>query len=77
MSVTALNHNSRLSDARERDLMRQAIAAGEATSIVDLCKSVLATLKKGVVALYDFVVDVAVAMDDARAKDRQFTGTQW
>ncbi|NYT36287.1 hypothetical protein ERD78_05340 [Allopusillimonas soli] len=77
MSVTALNHNSRLSDALERDLMRQAIAAGEATSIVDLCKSVLATLKKGVVALYDFVVDVAVAMDDARAKDRQFTGTQW
>jgi len=77
MSVSALNSNLRLSDAMERDLMRQELTRGEPASIIDLGKFVLATLKKGAVSFWSYVVDVTIALNDARAKDSRFSGAQW
>lgn len=77
MSVYALNSNTRLSDALERDLMRQELSNGESTSIVKLGKSVAHGVKHAVVSFWDYVVDVTVALNDARAKDSRFSGAQW
>jgi len=77
MSIYALNSNTRLSDTLERDLMRQELSNGESTSIAKLGKSVAVGVKNFVVAFWSYVVDVTVALNDARAKDSRFSGAQW
>lgn len=77
MSVSTLNNSMRLSDSMERALMTSMLSNGESTSITALAKSVLAALKKGVVAVWDYTIEVSEAMNEARAKDARFTGSQW
>ncbi len=77
MSVSALNPNTRLSDALERDLMRQELSQGESTSIAQLGKSAAIGVKNLVVSFWNYVIDVTVALNDARAKDSRFTGAHW
>ncbi|MGB6104371.1 MAG: hypothetical protein WBF88_11065 [Pusillimonas sp.] len=77
MSDLSYNQYSRLSDSLERDLMRKALSNGESVSIVTLTQKVLASVKKGVVAVYDYVIAVSEALNEARAKDARFTGSQW
>lgn len=77
MSVSTLDNSVRLSDSMERDLMTSVLSNGESTSITALAKSVLAALKKSVVAVWEFTVETNAAMNEARAKDARFTGSQW
>lgn len=77
MSVSTLNNSVRLSDSMERDLMTSMLSNGESTSITALAKSVLAVLKKSVVAVWNYTIEVSEAMNEARAKDARFTGSQW
>ncbi|MFT0544918.1 hypothetical protein ACMHYO_01010 [Allopusillimonas ginsengisoli] len=77
MSVSTLNNSMRLSDSMERALMTSMLSNGESTSVTALAKSVLAALKKGVVAVWDYTIEVSEAMNEARAKDARFTGSQW
>lgn len=77
MSVSTLDNSVRLSDSMERDLMTSVLSNGESTSITALAKSVLAALKKSVVAVWEFTVETNAAMNEARAKAARFTGSQW
>lgn len=77
MSVSTLNNSMRLSDSMERALMTSMLSNGESTSVTALAKSVLAALKKGVVAVWNYTIEVSEAMNEARAKDARFTGSQW
>jgi len=77
MSDLSFNQYSRLSDSLERDLMRNALSNGESVSIVTLTQKALASIKKGIVAVYDYIIDVTEALNEARAKDARYSGTQW
>ncbi|KAA0889374.1 hypothetical protein [Pusillimonas sp. ANT_WB101] len=77
MSVSTLNNSMRLSDSMERDLMISMLSNGESTSITSLAKSVVAVLKSGIVTVWEYTIEVSEAMNEARAKDARFTGSQW
>ncbi|MYN14828.1 hypothetical protein GSY71_16940 [Pusillimonas sp. TS35] len=77
MSASVLNQSPRLSDAMERELVQQALSNGETVSAIELGKNVLAAFKRGTVAFWDYMVEVAEALNEARAKDSRFSGSQW
>ncbi|MGB3288242.1 MAG: hypothetical protein WBA83_03090 [Burkholderiaceae bacterium] len=77
MSDISFNQYSRLSDSLERDLMRKALTDGESISIVTASKKALASLRKAVVAVSNYMIAVTHAMDEARAKDARFSRAQW
>ncbi len=77
MSDLSFNQYSRLSDSLERDLMRKALTDGESISIVTAGKKALASVKKGVIAVSNYMIAVTQAMDEARAKDARFSRAQW
>ncbi|HWK71276.1 hypothetical protein [Pollutimonas sp. M17] len=77
MSDLSFNQYSRLSDSLERDLMRKALTDGESISIVTAGKKALASVKKFVIAMSNYMIAVTQAMDEARAKDARFSRAQW
>jgi hypothetical protein len=77
MSNLSYNQFSRLSDSLERDLMRQALSDGESVSIAGLGKEVLASIQNGATAIWNYVIDVTAALDDARANNPRFSGSHW
>ena len=68
---------SRLSDSLERDLMQKALSNGESVQATTLAKKALAALKKGVIEVWNYIIEVTRALDEARAKDARFSGSQW
>ena len=77
MSDLSINQYGRLSDSLERDLMRQALSNGESVSIVALTQKALASVKKAAASTYSYIIDVTEALNEARAKDARFSGSQW
>ncbi len=77
MSDISYNQYSRLSDSLERDLMRNALSNGESVSIVSLAKKVIAGMKTGFSAFTSYMAELTHALDEARAKDARFSGSQW
>ncbi|NYT59897.1 hypothetical protein H0A65_13285 [Alcaligenaceae bacterium] len=77
MSDLSYNQHSRLSDSLERDLMRKAMSDGESVSIVALIQKAFTSIKNGVLAANDYIIDVTAALNEARAKDARFSGSQW
>ncbi|NYT85057.1 hypothetical protein [Pollutimonas harenae] len=77
MSDLSYNQYGRLSDSLERDLMRKALSNGESVSIIALAQKALASIKQGIVSTYEYIIDVTEALNEARAKDARFSGSQW
>lgn len=77
MSDLSYNQYSRLSDSLERDLMRKAMSDGESVSIVALIQKAVTAVKNGVLAANSYIIDVTAALNEARAKDARFSGSQW
>ncbi|HEY9572568.1 MAG TPA: hypothetical protein VIR76_05540 [Pusillimonas sp.] len=77
MSDLSFNQYSRLSDSLERDLMRKALNDGESISIVTMGQKTLSSVKKGLIAVSNYMIAVTRAMDEARAKDARFSRSQW
>ncbi|MCC2597287.1 hypothetical protein LKR43_13165 [Pusillimonas sp. MFBS29] len=77
MSDLSYNQYSRLSDSLERDLMRKALSNGESVSMIALIQKAFASVKNGVKAANNYIIDVTAALNDARAKDARFSGSQW
>lgn len=77
MSDISYNQYSRLSDSLERDLMRKALSNGESVSIMSLAKKVITGVKTGFFAFTSYMAELTAALDEARAKDARFSGSQW
>ena len=77
MSNLSFNQNGRLSDSLERDLMRQALSDGESISITALAQKAMSLIAQGAETLSFYISDVTKALNEARAKDVHFSGSQW
>ncbi|MGE4368743.1 MAG: hypothetical protein AB7E12_03600 [Burkholderiaceae bacterium] len=77
MSDISFNQISRLTDSMEREVIRMQAAQLRAETMVALGKQTLAFLKKALSSAYDYMIDVSRALDEARAKNAQFTRAQW
>jgi len=77
MSVTTVNTYSRLSDSMERDLVRATHNANQAFSAVEGLAIVAQAISRGAAAFGRYLVQVAEALNEARARDARFSGSQW
>ena len=73
MSELTLNHNSRLTDALERDLLRGAMEGQRNVQ----AQAVLKHNAHAAGAFSSYVADVFDAMNRARAASSHYTGSQW
>jgi len=75
--TTATLNQTRLTDALERDMLRNAMADQAALRPI----AVLGTVGRGIASFargaIRFATDVGNAMDEARARDARFSGAQW
>ncbi len=77
MAVSALNSYSRLSDSLERDLLKAAESGHQAYSVLEGLGMVSNAIGRGALAFGRYLVQVAEALNEARARDARFTGVQW
>lgn len=77
MSVSTLNSYSRFSDSLERDLLKAAQTGTQAYSVLEGLGMVAGAIGRGASAFGRYLVQVAEALNEARARDARFTGTQW
>lgn len=77
MSDISFNQYGRLNDALERDLMQRTLGNGESVSIVAVAKSIHRGLRKAAVGVGRYIISVTQALNDARARDAEFCGSQW
>jgi hypothetical protein len=77
MSSITYSHDTRLSDSLEREVMRKAVSEGQSLSLVALCKTGVAAVGRGISHVVDYVFDVTEALNDARAKDANFSRSFW
>ena len=76
MSELTLNHTARLTDARERDLLRGALEKTQrppAAEPEEASKALVA----GIAAVFAFIDEVNESMNRARAASSRFSGSQW
>ena len=69
MSYLYYHQSSRLSDARQRDLTRNALSCSEQRSAFSAVRKAFSATKKGILAISAFIGEVADAMNEARAHD--------
>lgn len=77
MSDISMNQFGQLSDSLERELVRMKAAELRAESVLLLLKKALASVKSLGLSAFNYMVDVSRALDEARARDARFSGTQW
>jgi len=75
--AAVLNSYSRLSDSLERDLLKAAETGNQAYSVLEGLGMVAGSIGRGFSAFGRYLVQVAEALNEARARDARFTGTQW
>jgi hypothetical protein len=77
MAVSTLNSYSRLSDSLERELLNEASREITAYRAFDGLKMVSGAIGRGFMAFSRYLVQVAEALNEARARDARFSGSQW
>lgn len=77
MSANYVNPYSHLSDSIERDLARAAHNVNRAYSALDGLAIVARGISRGAAAFGRYLVQVAEALNEARARDARFSGSQW
>lgn len=77
MSELTLNHNARLTDALERDLLRGAMESQQNAQPVAMLKQAGAAVAHAARNFADYVAEVNAAMNRARAASAHYTGSQW
>lgn len=77
MSVTTVNTYSRLSDSMERELVRASHNSNQAFSAFEGLAIVAQAVSRGAAAFGRYLVQVAEALNEARARDARFSGSQW
>lgn len=77
MSELTLNHNARLTDAMERDLLRGAMESHSNIQPLVLLKQAGSAIGRAIGAFSDYVVEVHDAMNRARAASARYAGSHW
>lgn len=77
MSDISLSSYGRLNDTLERDLMQRTLGNGESISFVAMLKTVKTTLSSVISRVADYVIELTEALNEARARDARFSGSQW
>lgn len=77
MTVGSINSYSRLSDALERDLMQAAYSVNRAYSVVEGLQIAGKTISRAAAAAGRYLIQLAEALNEARARDARFSGSQW
>lgn len=77
MSVVTINTYSRLSDSMERDLLQAASTNNQAYSAIDGLAIVVNAISRGTASFARYLVQVAEALNEARALDSRFSGSHW
>lgn len=74
MSNHTYNEYIRMSDSSGRGLTHNVLRAGPTTSVL---VSVFSAIKKGVIAFFDYMVDVTEALNEARLRDPRYLRSLW
>lgn len=77
MTGMTLNANARLTDALERDLLRNAMHTQQNANPYAMLKQVGKGLARAIGAFARYVAEVHDAMNRARAASAHYTGSQW
>ena len=76
MSTSSITSYSRFSDSLERDLLN-ASQENRAYSVLEGLGMVAGFIGRGASAFGQYLVQVAEALNEARARDARFSGSQW
>ncbi|HZH57577.1 hypothetical protein [Yanghanlia caeni] len=77
MSVNTVTSYSRFSDSLERELLDTANQHNRAYSVLEGLGMVASFIGRAASSFGRYLVQVAEALNDARARDARFTGSQW
>lgn len=76
-AATTLNSYSRLSDSLERELVKAAHTQNQAYPVLEGLGMVSSFIGRAATAFGRYLVQVAEALNEARARDARFSGSQW
>lgn len=77
MASSALNSYSHFSDSRERELIQAAANGHQAYSVFEGLGIAMSFIGKTASSFGRYLVQVAEALNEARARDARFSGSQW
>lgn len=77
MSISALNSYSQLSDSVERELADISAAGNRVMSVLNGIATIARALSHGAASFGRYMVQVGEALNEARARDARFSGSQW
>jgi len=77
MASSSINSYSRLNDSLERDLLKAAISGNQAYSILEGIGMVANAISRAASTFGRYVVQVGEALNEARASNARFSGSQW
>ena len=77
MTPISINSSTRLSDSVERELADISAAGTRAYSVIDGMAIVANAIGRGASAFGRYLVQVGEALNEARARDARFSGSQW
>ncbi|MFT0851506.1 hypothetical protein VRY85_12070 [Achromobacter sp. F4_2707] len=77
MSANYANPYNHLTDSLERDLIWAEQAGNRAYSVLEGLAIVANGIARGATAFGRYLVQVAEALNEARARDARFSGSQW
>jgi len=77
MTVGSINSYSRLSDSLERDLMQAANNGNQAYSVLEGLGMLSKLIGRSASSFGRYLIQIAEALNEARARDARFSGSQW
>lgn len=77
MSISSINTYSRFSDSLERDMLHASSNSNQGYSALNGLAIVASAVGRGAAAFGRYLVQVAEALNEARARDVRFSGSQW
>lgn len=76
-TTITLNSYSRLSDSLERELVKATHTNNQAFSVLEGLGMVAGFIGRCATGFGRYLVQVAEALNEARARDARFSGSQW
>jgi len=77
MANISLNSYSRMSDSLEREILQASTGSNRAFSALEGMGIVAKAVGRAATGFGRYLVQVADALNEARARDARFSGTQW
>jgi len=77
MASSSLTSYTRLSDSLEREILHAASSNNRSYSAIEGLGIVSKAIGRGAAAFGRYLIQVAEALNEARARDARFSGAQW